>query len=67
MSNYTWEYIQKHPKPTKRLLGINYYEQLIKLIEQGNLIAKKKQEENEKNKIRLIKAGGGNHPKLSEE
>ncbi|NEP25983.1 MAG: transposase [Moorea sp. SIO3I6] len=66
MSNYTWEYIQKHPKQTKRLLGINY-EQLIKLIEQGKLIAKEKQQENEKNKIRLIKAGGGNHPKLSEE
>jgi len=66
MSNYTWEYIQKHPKQTKRLLGINY-EQLIKLIEQGKLIAKEKQQDNEKNKIRLIKAGGGNHPKLSEE
>ncbi|OLT62966.1 IS5/IS1182 family transposase [Moorena bouillonii] len=66
MSNSTWEYIQKHPKQTKRLLGINY-EQLIKLIEQGKLIAKEKQQENEKTKIRLIKAGGGNHPKLSEE
>ncbi|NEO24561.1 MAG: IS5/IS1182 family transposase, partial [Moorea sp. SIO4A5] len=47
MSNSTWEYIQKHPKQTKRLLGINY-EQLIKLIEQGKLIAKEKQQENEK-------------------
>lgn len=24
MDNYTWEYIQKHPQETKRLLGINY-------------------------------------------
>ncbi len=24
MKNYTWEYIQKYPKQTKRLLGIDY-------------------------------------------
>ncbi len=24
MSNYTWDYIQKHPKQTKRLLLIDY-------------------------------------------
>jgi hypothetical protein len=66
MENYTWDYIQKHPKETKRLLGINY-EQLRQLIEQGKLLNRIKQEEVEKNKIRIIKAGGGNNPKLSEE
>ncbi|EGJ34362.1 MULTISPECIES: hypothetical protein [Moorena] len=34
MSNYTWDYIQKHPKQTKVLLGIDY-DQLTKLIKQG--------------------------------
>ena len=66
MDNYTWEYIQKHPKETKRLLGINY-EQLRGLIEQGKFLHKRKPEEIEKKKIRIIKAGGGNHPKLSQE
>lgn len=66
MDNYTWEYIQKHPKETKRLLGINY-EQLRGLIEQGKILHQRKQEEMEKKKIRIIKAGGGNHPKLSTE
>jgi hypothetical protein len=66
MENYTWDYIQKHPKETKRLLGINY-EQLRQLIEQGKLLNRIKQEEVEKNKLRIIKAGGGNNPKLSEE
>jgi hypothetical protein len=66
MDNYTWEYIQKHPLETKRLLGIDY-DQLGQLIEKGKLLHQRKQEEIEKKKIRIIKAGGGNHPKLSEE
>ena len=66
MNNYTWDYIQKHPQETKRLLGINY-EQLEKLIEQGKYLKRRKKEEEEKKKVRLIKAGGGNHHKLSEE
>lgn len=37
MKNYTWDYIQKHPQETKRLLGINY-EQLTQLLAQGKLI-----------------------------
>jgi len=24
MENYTWHYIQNHPKETRRLLGIDY-------------------------------------------
>jgi hypothetical protein len=66
MNNYTWDYIQKHPQETKRLLGIGY-DQLGKLIEQGKILHQRRQEEIEKSKTRLIKAGGGNHPKLSEE
>lgn len=41
MENYTWQYIQKHPKETKRLLGINY-EQLEQIIEKGKLLHLKK-------------------------
>ena len=66
MDNYTWDYIKKNPRQTKRLLGIDY-DQLIKLIEQGKILQQKKQEKNEKKKIRIIKAGGGNNPKLSTE
>jgi IS5 family transposase len=66
MDNYTWEYIQKHPQETKRLLGIDH-DQLRQLIEQGKILHQRKQEEIEKKKIRIIKAGGGNHTKLSEE
>jgi hypothetical protein len=66
MSNYTWSYIQKHPKETKRLLGIND-EQLRQLIGQGKLLNQRKKEKIEATKIRIIQGGGGNHPKLSEE
>ena len=58
---YTWSYIQKNPKQVKRLLGISY-EELNQLIE----ICRSQHEENqklkEKNKIRLIRAGGGKKP-----
>lgn len=66
MDNYTWDYLQKHPKEIKRLLGIDY-DQLGQLIEKGKLLHQRKQEEIEKKKIRIIQAGGGNHPKLSAE
>ena len=49
MNNYTWDYIQKHPQETKRLLGIDY-EQLEKLLEQGKLLHQRKQEEIEQKK-----------------
>jgi len=42
MKNYTWDYIQKHPQETKRLLGINY-EQLKQLLAQGKMIHQKNQ------------------------
>jgi uncharacterized protein YnzC (UPF0291/DUF896 family) len=66
MNNYTWQYIQNHTNETKRLLGIDY-EQLGQLLELGKLLHQRQQEEIEKTKKRLIRPGGGNHPKLSEE
>ena len=54
MSNYTGEYIQKHPQEVKRLLGIDF-DQLEQLIEQGKFLHQKKQEEKEKRKIRIIR------------
>ena len=66
MSNYTWDYIQQHPKETKRLLGIDY-EQLEKLITLGKLANQRKKEKQENSKVRIIKSGGGNHHKLSAE
>ena len=66
MENYSWTYLQKYPKQTKRLLGIDY-QQLKDLIELGKLLNQRKREEIEKSKVRINRAGGGNHPKLSEE
>lgn len=66
MNNYTWQYIQSHPKEVKRLLGIDY-EQLEQLLELGKHLNKKQRAEIEKNKVRLIQSGGGNHSKLLEE
>ncbi|EGJ28888.1 MULTISPECIES: transposase family protein [Moorena] len=62
--SYTWNYIQKNPKQTKRLLGINY-EQLSQLIEQAKLLHRQHQEKIENQKVRLIKPGGGAGQKLS--
>ena len=66
MKNYTWEYIQKYPKQTKRLLGIDY-QQLEQLMALGKLIHRKNQSEIEKTKIRINQPGSGTPPKLSEE
>lgn len=64
MKNYTWEYIQKYPKQTKRLLGIDY-QQLEQLMALGKLIHRKNQSEIEKTKIRINQPGSGTPPKLS--
>jgi hypothetical protein len=66
MSNYTWKYIEQHPQEVKRLLGINYT-QLTQLIEQGKILHQIKQESIERDKTRIIKAGGGKPAKLSVE
>ena len=43
MESYTWGYIQKFPKQTKRLLGIDH-EQLEQLIALGKILNHKNQE-----------------------
>ncbi len=65
IKNYTWDYIQKYPEQTKRLLGIDR-EQLEKLIELGKFIQNRNKEETEKNKIRINQKGAGCPCKLSE-
>jgi hypothetical protein len=65
MDSYTWSYIQKYPKQTKRLLGIDH-QQLEQLIALGKLLHQKHKEEIESTKIRVNQPGSGTHPKLSE-
>ena len=62
--SYTWEYLQKNPKESKRLVGIAY-NHLISIIKLGKKIHQEKQEEKEKKKVRLIRRGGGVKNKLS--
>ena len=64
--NYMWVYIQEYPQETKRLLGLEH-QQLLELIAYGKLLKENQQKEVEKGKVRLIKEGGGNKAKLSEE
>lgn len=66
MKSYTWAYIQKYSKQTKRLLGIDY-QQLKQLIALGKLLNQNNKEKIEKTKTRINQSGSGNHPKLSEE
>lgn len=66
MESYTWGYIHKYPKQTKRLLGIDY-QQLEQLIELGKLLHQRNQEKIEKTKIRINQPGSGTHSKLSAE
>jgi hypothetical protein len=66
MNNYTWNYIQSHPKETKRLLGITY-EQLQDLIEYLKLLDKQENDQEEKKKIRINQVGGGRDEKMSKE
>ena len=63
---YMWAYIEEHPQETKRLLGLDH-QQLLELIAYGKLLKENKNKEIEKSKTRLIKEGGGNKAKLSEE
>lgn len=66
MESYTWGYIKKYPKQTKRLLGIAH-KQLEQLIALGKIIHQKKRENNEKTKIRINQAGAGSPSLLVEE
>ena len=65
-NTYMWAYIQERPQETKRLIGLEY-QQLLELIAYGKLLKENQQKEVEKSKTRLIKEGGGNKAKLSEE
>jgi hypothetical protein len=58
------EYIEKHPKETKRLTGIDY-EQLQQLFTQAEVRHHQKQVEIESTKFRLNSKGSGCKPKLS--
>ena len=57
-------YIEQNPPESKRLIGLEY-EQLQQLIEVAQLRHKTQRAELEKNKVRIIKGGGGRKPKLS--
>ena len=63
MSNIL-EYIEQNPQESKRLIGLEY-EQLQQLMEAAQLLHKTQQSEIEKNKVRIIKGGGGRKAKLS--
>ena len=56
--------LEKKPKEAKGLLGISY-EQFNKLVDLVKQLHEKQIELKEKQKVRIIAAGGGNQPKLS--
>lgn len=57
-------YIEQNPLESKRLIGLEY-EQLQQLIEAAQLRHETQRAELEKNKVRIIKGGGGRKAKLS--
>lgn len=63
---YIWTYLQENPTEAKRLIGISY-QNLIELMEMAKDKDKKHKEKVEKQKTRLIRAGGGAKSKLSVE
>ena len=65
MSN-PFDYIQKYPERTKRLLGINY-QQWQQLTKRAIAEYQKQQEVLEKSKIRINIQGGGRKPILTPE
>jgi hypothetical protein len=58
------DYIQKCPKETKRLVGIDY-DQLQQLFTQAEALHQQKQAEIERSKIRINAKGAGCRSKLS--
>lgn len=66
MNNYTWNYIQNHPKETKRLLGIDYA-QLQQLIDYLKFLEDKANTAEEVKKIRINRSGGGRDDKIRKE
>lgn len=62
--NKLLEHIEKNPQDTKRLIGLTS-EQFKSLVEAGEKLHNQKQEEIASSKKRIIGAGGGRPPKLS--
>lgn len=58
------EYLENHPKETKRLIGIDY-DQLKQLFTQAEALHHQKQALIESSKFRLNSSGAGCKPKLS--
>lgn len=65
MSN-PFDYIQKYPERTKRLLGISY-QQWQQLTKRGIAYEQEQQNRLEKNKVRINAQGGGRKPILTKE
>jgi hypothetical protein len=59
-----WEYIEKHPAETQRLVGINF-DQLVGLITHAENLHNHQKKLEESYKTRIIKAGSGRPPKLA--
>ncbi len=57
-------YIEKHPKESKRLVGLDY-EQLQQLFTQARAVHEQKQAEIERDKVRINQKGAGCKTKLS--
>ncbi|MCP2728156.1 helix-turn-helix domain-containing protein [Limnofasciculus baicalensis] len=60
------KYIEKHPWESKRLVGLDD-KQLTGLISQASKLNNQKKAAEERQKMRIIKVGGGRKPKLSNE
>ena len=61
-----FDYIQKYPERTKRLLGINY-QQWQQLTKRAIAYQQEQQNRLEKNKVRINAQGGGRKPILTKE
>jgi hypothetical protein len=59
-----FNYIEKNPKESQRLLGLKY-EQLKQLLEKVIELHNHKVKLAESKKVRIIRGGGGRKPKLS--
>lgn len=64
LMNNIQAYLEKYPKETQRLLGIND-EQLQQILVESRKYYAELQEIKERNKVRIIKSGGGRKPSLS--
>ena len=61
---YTLQYLNQNNQDCKRLLGLEL-SQLISLIYQAKILHQQHQQNLEKEKMRIIRAGGGKAPKIT--